>query len=109
MDSWCSIFCFVALQAVASLPSSASGANKASLPPVAAAASSVASVASASACVAAKSDEPPPAVIGAVDEYPQTVQELVMNGFDLKKVVRAYELIGDNFEDLIAFLVSNTG
>jgi hypothetical protein len=39
----------------------------------------------------------------------QTVQELVMNGFDLKKVVRAYELIGDNFEDLIAFLVSNTG
>uniref|UniRef100_A0A7S1DBC8 UBA domain-containing protein n=1 Tax=Cyclophora tenuis TaxID=216820 RepID=A0A7S1DBC8_CYCTE len=43
------------------------------------------------------------------DEYPQTVQELVMNGFELSKVVHAYELIGDNFDDLLAFLVSTAG
>lgn len=41
------------------------------------------------------------------DEYPQTVQELVMNGFELPKVLRAYELIGDNFDDLLAFLISS--
>ena len=41
------------------------------------------------------------------DEYPQTVQELVMNGFELSKVLRAYELIGDNFDDLLAFLISS--
>ena len=40
-------------------------------------------------------------------QYPQTVQELVMNGFELKRVVRAYELIGDNFDDLLSFLMSN--
>jgi hypothetical protein len=32
-----------------------------------------------------------------------------MNGFELPKVVRAYELIGDNFDDLLSFLCSNTG
>lgn len=40
------------------------------------------------------------------DEYPQTVQELVMNGFELQKVLKAYDLIGDNFDDLLAFLMS---
>jgi len=44
---------------------------------------------------------------GSADEYPQTVQELVMNGFELAKVVHAYELIGDNFDDLLMFLMSN--
>jgi hypothetical protein len=39
-------------------------------------------------------------------EYPETVQELVMNGFELSRVVRAYELIGDSFDDLLTFLVS---
>ena len=39
-------------------------------------------------------------------EYPETVQELVMNGFELSRVVRAYELIGDNFDDLFSFLFS---
>lgn len=45
---------------------------------------------------------------GALDamEYPETVQELVMNGFELSRVVRAYELIGDSFGDLFAFLMS---
>mmetsp|Transcript_4024 Transcript_4024/g.5790 ORF Transcript_4024/g.5790 Transcript_4024/m.5790 type:complete len:517 (-) Transcript_4024:146-1696(-) len=40
------------------------------------------------------------------DEYSSTVQELVMNGFELSRVLHAYELIGDNFDDLLAFLVS---
>ncbi|KAL7576335.1 hypothetical protein ACA910_018151 [Epithemia clementina (nom. ined.)] len=41
------------------------------------------------------------------DEYPSVVQELVMNGFDLKKVVHAYELVGDKFDDLLTFLMSS--
>ena len=40
------------------------------------------------------------------DEYPNSVQELVMNGFDLSKVLRAYDLVGDNFDDLLSFLLS---
>jgi len=42
------------------------------------------------------------------DEYPQTVQELVMNGFPLEKVLKAFDLIGDNFNDLITFLMSSS-
>jgi len=51
----------------------------------------------------------PPVVAAALsgDEYPPTVQELVMNGFELRKVVHAYELIGDDFDDLLAFLMSS--
>lgn len=41
------------------------------------------------------------------DEYPACVQELVMNGFELSKVVHAYELVGDNFDDLLSFLLSS--
>ena len=41
------------------------------------------------------------------DEYPACVQELVMNGFELRKVVHAYELVGDNFDDLLSFLLSS--
>lgn len=48
------------------------------------------------------SPTPPPA------EYPQVVQELAMNGFELSQVARAYELVGDNFDDLLTFLLSNT-
>jgi OTU domain-containing protein 5 len=40
-------------------------------------------------------------------EYPQTVQELVMNGFELSQVIRAYDLIGDHFDDILNFLLSN--
>jgi len=40
-------------------------------------------------------------------EYPDTVQELVMNGFELQKVIHAYELIGDNFDHLLSFLLSS--
>ncbi|KAL7478852.1 hypothetical protein ACHAW6_004603 [Cyclotella cf. meneghiniana] len=42
------------------------------------------------------------------DEYPSSVQELVMNGFELSKVLHAYDLIGDNFDDLLSFLLSST-
>ena len=48
------------------------------------------------------------APLGSADEYPETVEELVMNGFELRKVVHAYELIGDNFDDLLAFLIANS-
>ena len=68
---------------------------------------SVASAAVASAASAASSSPDPP-VLGSADEYPATVQEFVMNGFELRKVVHAYELIGDNFDDLLAFLISNS-
>jgi hypothetical protein len=57
---------------------------------------------------AASPPSPPPAFLGTVDEYPPTVQELVMNGFELRKVVRAVELIGDDFDDLLAFLMSTS-
>mmetsp|Transcript_5512 Transcript_5512/g.7419 ORF Transcript_5512/g.7419 Transcript_5512/m.7419 type:complete len:446 (-) Transcript_5512:110-1447(-) len=41
------------------------------------------------------------------DEYPEFVQELVMNGFELSKVLRARDLIGDNFDNLLMFLMNN--
>jgi len=81
--------------AVASLP-----VASASSPPVAAAASMPS---------AEQSDDhlvPPPSV--SMEVYPQTVQELVMNGFELQKVIRAYEMVGDNFDELLTFLVSNS-
>jgi hypothetical protein len=40
------------------------------------------------------------------EEYPQVVQELVMNGFELQDVVRAYEFVGDRFDDMLSFLLS---
>jgi hypothetical protein len=43
-----------------------------------------------------------------VTEYPQSVQELVVNGFDLKRVVRAYELVGENFDDMLDFLIATS-
>ena len=42
---------------------------------------------------------------GERDEYPQIVQEMVMNGFDLHRVLRAYNLVGDNFDALLATLM----
>ena len=87
-------------------------ASKASIPSAAASSSPtvppVASIASAPPLAAVKNDGMS-APLRSVGEYPPVVQELVMNGFDLAKVVRAVELIGDNFDDLLAFLLSNTG
>jgi hypothetical protein len=69
---------------------------------------SVASVASAAASDDDDEDDPNPNPIRSVDEYSPAVQEMVMNGFELAKVVRAVELIGENFDDLLAFLMSNS-
>lgn len=44
----------------------------------------------------------------AVGEYPSTVQELVMNGFSLSAVVKAYDLVGNNFDDMLALLMANS-
>jgi hypothetical protein len=41
-------------------------------------------------------------------DYPPSVQELVVNGFDLKRVIRAYELVGENFDDMLNFLISTS-
>lgn len=51
-------------------------------------------------------EHPRPDLADTSLEYPQTVQELVVNGFELSKVLRAYELIGDNFDDMLSFLLS---
>lgn len=85
-------------------------------PSVARSAAACASVASVASAVAAPAAAAAAASLGlssdtaatSADEYPFVVQELVMNGFELSKVVRAYELVGDNFDDLLSFLMSNT-
>jgi len=85
---------------------------------------SAAATAAASSTVASYSRSSPPNVASAAsigggvgvggftssssDEYPASVQELVMNGFELQKVLHAYDLIGDNFDDLLSFLLSQT-
>ena len=74
--------------------------------PTAAAAAPVPAAAAAAASPANHTTGP---VLDDPYEYPAVVQELAMNGFELPKVVRAYELIGDNFDDLLSFLCSNTG
>lgn len=42
------------------------------------------------------------------EEYPQVVQELVMNGFELQDVIRAYDFVGDRFDDLLSLLLSSS-
>lgn len=87
----------------------------------AASTSQYAAAAAASSTAASYSRSSPPNVASAAsidgsggiassssDEYPASVQELVMNGFELQKVLRAYDLIGDNFDDLLSFLLSQT-
>ena len=94
------------LQGFASLP-----VPSASVPSVASSVASLSSgpsVASAPAAAAAAiqhyEEEAP---IRAMDEYSPAIQEMVMNGFELARVVRAAELIGENFDDLLAFLMSS--
>jgi len=48
----------------------------------------------------------PEASTDAVRASPPVVRELVMNGFELPRVLHAYDLVGDNFDDLLAFLVT---
>lgn len=40
------------------------------------------------------------------DEYPNCVQELAMNGFELPKVIHAYELVGDDFDAILSLLMA---
>lgn len=86
-----------------SLSTSSSSSNTAQLPEVAT--DPTASFAASATGVASL---PLIATSRPMDEYPPTVQELVMNGFELRKVVHAYELIGDDFNDLLGFLMSNS-
>jgi hypothetical protein len=37
--------------------------------------------------------------------YPLAVQEMIMNGFPLEQVQAAFELVGDNLDDLLAVLM----
>jgi hypothetical protein len=37
--------------------------------------------------------------------YPLAVQEMVMNGFPLQQVQAAFDLVGDNLDDLLAVLM----
>lgn len=71
-----------------------------SIPLAAAAASST--VASASLT----QSEPPPQLL-SVEEYPSSVQELVMNGFALSTVVKAFDLVGDNFDHMLSLCLAN--
>lgn len=41
-------------------------------------------------------------------KYPPCVDELILNGFQRSKVISAYELIGDNFDELLTYLASTT-
>ena len=79
-------------------------ANEARIPEAAA---SVASVAVASVPAAASNPADADDSMRAVDERTPIVQEMVMNGFELSKVIRAVELVGDNFDDLLPLLMSN--
>ena len=85
-----------------SSPLTASAAAASSSSNYAAAASSSAAAASNSQAMTAPSNN-----TLTNDEYPASVQELVMNGFELSKVLHAYSLIGDNFDDLLSFLLSS--
>lgn len=97
---------------VASIPREARQ-DAGSVPSAASVASIAPSVASAAAPPVASrpsNDDYRPSQADAgpmmAEQYPPTVQELVMNGFELRKVVHAYELVGDNFDDLLAFLMA---
>ena len=35
------------------------------------------------------------------DNIPPVVQELVFNGYELERVMRAYDLVGDNFDAIL--------
>jgi len=71
--------------------------------PVAATASS----ASSSAAVQ-KTGTSPPLQLLPVEDYPSSVQELVMNGFSLSAVVKAYHLVGNNFDDMLSLCLANS-
>eukprot|EP00536_Pseudo-nitzschia_multiseries_P002470 jgi/Psemu1/235714/estExt_Genewise1.C_330082 len=71
--------------------------------PVAASASS----ASSDAAVQKTGISPPPQLL-PIEEYPSSVQELVMNGFPLNAVVKAYHLVGNNFDDMLSLCLAKS-
>jgi hypothetical protein len=86
--------------AAASLPSSLSTSEYARAP--------VAASAAAASISAAASLPSAPSPLRPAEDYSQAVQDLVMNGFQLKDVVKAYDLVGDNFDAMLTFLLSKT-
>lgn len=71
----------------------------------------VGSMAAAAASMPAESAFPSHAStspLRPVEEYSNTVQELVMNGFHLRDVLKAYDLVGDNFDDILSLLLANS-
>lgn len=69
--------------------------------------SNYAAAASSSAAAVSSSQAASAPSLTTGDEYPASVQELAINGFELSKVLHAYSLIGDNFDDLLSFLLSS--
>jgi len=83
-------------------------ASVASVPPAAAFAASVAAAASSSRSESPQQQQQQHGQkLRTGEEYPSSVQELVMNGFTLNTVIRAYDLVGDNFDDMLSILLSN--
>jgi len=77
-------------------------ASVASIPPAAASAS-----AAVATTTTARSESPLQGGLQSIEEYPSSVQELVMNGFTLSAVGKAFDLVGNNFDDMLSLLLSN--
>jgi len=99
-------------KAAAVVTATATSAATASLPcpsqesiPLAAAAAS--SPAASAASHGESSSPTQPQRLLPVDEYPSSVQELVMNGFPLSAVVRAFDLVGDNFDHMLSLCLNS--
>jgi hypothetical protein len=95
----------VAAVAIASASASLPCPSQESIPVAAAAASS--SVASAAARGGESPSPTPPRRLLPVEEYPSSVQELVMNGFPLGTVVKAFDLVGNNFDHMLSLCLAN--
>ena len=67
-----------------------------------------AAAASTSVASAATRDSELPRQLLSVEEYPSSVQELVMNGFPLSSVVKAFDLVGDNFDHMLSLCLANS-
>ena len=75
--------------------------------PAVASASACASIPAAASMPSAASFAQAPSPLRSAEDYSQSVQDLVMNGFQLKDVVKAYDLVGDNFDAMLTFLLAN--
>jgi len=94
--------------------SSIAGSNEAFLPcpsqdsiPLAASIAAVPAAASASVVSCSGKSSESSQQLRPVEDYPSSVQELVMNGFSLRAVVNAFDLVGNNFDDMLSLLLAN--